>query len=212
MARQAEEIAAAREQVPGIEVLHGVEVDIMRDGSLDFDDELLAGFDIVLASLHDDAGQDGPRLLDRYLRAGPPPGERDHAPLQPDARPVRGLRLRLRPPVRRGCCDRHRAGGGRLPGTPGPRRDLARRAIDLGATLVVDSDGHRSDLALQMQFGVGTARRGWVEPRQYSTLRESQPFALRYSETQPLAQAPGPRPQAPGCRAKLELPAKPRAH
>ena len=55
--------------VPGIEVLHGVEVDIMPDGSLDFDDALLAGFDIVLASLHDDAGHGGPRLLDRYLRA-----------------------------------------------------------------------------------------------------------------------------------------------
>ena len=43
---------------------------------------------------------------------------------------------------------------------------MARRAIARGATLVVDSDCHRADfLARQMQFGVGTARRGWVEPR-----------------------------------------------
>ena len=43
---------------------------------------------------------------------------------------------------------------------------LARRAVSRGVTLVVDSDGHRTDfLGRQMQFGVGTARRGWVEPR-----------------------------------------------
>jgi DNA polymerase (family 10) len=43
---------------------------------------------------------------------------------------------------------------------------LARRAVSRGVTLVVDSDGHRTDvLGRQLQFGIGTARRGWVEPR-----------------------------------------------
>jgi DNA polymerase (family 10) len=43
---------------------------------------------------------------------------------------------------------------------------LARRAATAGVTLVVDSDSHRLDaLGRQMQFGVGTARRGWIEPR-----------------------------------------------
>ena len=165
--RQAEEIAAAREHVPGIELLHGVEVDIMPDGSLDFDDELLAAFDIVLASLHNDAGQDGPQLLDRYLRAvvhplvnvithpsNRTPGgyagyDFDYDRLF-DAAATTGTALEV-------------------DGSPGHLDldgDLARRAIDLGATLVVDSDAHRSDfLAFQMQLGVGTARRGWVEPR-----------------------------------------------
>ena len=54
---QREEIEEVRSQAPGIEILHGVEVDIMPDGSLDFDDETLAGFDIVLASLHDAHGR-----------------------------------------------------------------------------------------------------------------------------------------------------------
>lgn len=165
--RQAAEIAAAREQVPGIEVLHGVEVDIMPDGSLDFDDEVLAGFDIVLASLHDDAGQDGPQLLDRYLRAmvhplvnvithpsNRTPGGYAGYDLDYDrlfeAAATTGTALEV-------------------DGSPGHLDldgDLARRAIDLGATLVVDSDAHRTDfLARQLQFGVGTARRGWAEPR-----------------------------------------------
>src|SRR5690606_16995703 len=51
--RQRDEILDVRERFPGIAILHGIEVDIMKDGTLDFSDEVLAGFDIVLASLHD---------------------------------------------------------------------------------------------------------------------------------------------------------------
>jgi DNA polymerase (family 10) len=43
---------------------------------------------------------------------------------------------------------------------------VARRAVEKGVTVVVDSDCHRAEyLARQMEFGVGTARRGWLEPR-----------------------------------------------
>src|SRR2546428_557585 len=54
--RQAEEIALLRERYPEIAILHGCEVDILPDGRLDFPDRVLAGLDIVLASLHDRAG------------------------------------------------------------------------------------------------------------------------------------------------------------
>jgi len=43
---------------------------------------------------------------------------------------------------------------------------MARRAVVAGVTLVVDSDSHRMDaLGRQMRFGVGTARRGWIQPQ-----------------------------------------------
>jgi len=43
---------------------------------------------------------------------------------------------------------------------------VARRAAAKGVTVVVDSDCHRvENLGRQMEFGVGTARRGWLEPR-----------------------------------------------
>ena len=43
--------------------------------------------------------------------------------------------------------------------------DVARRAAAAGVTIVIDSDCHRAEwLARQMRFGVGTARRGWIEP------------------------------------------------
>ena len=67
--RQRADVEALRERVSGIEILHGIEVDIMKDGSLDFDDPLLETFDIVLASLHDHGGQEGSWLTERYLRA-----------------------------------------------------------------------------------------------------------------------------------------------
>ena len=67
--RQRADIEKVRTRAKRVQVLHGIEVDIMPDGSLDFDDEQLAGFDIVLASLHDQAGQDGAALTERYLRA-----------------------------------------------------------------------------------------------------------------------------------------------
>jgi len=43
---------------------------------------------------------------------------------------------------------------------------LARRAAAAGVKVTIDSDCHRAEwLARQMRFGVGTARRGWIEPR-----------------------------------------------
>ena len=53
LAQQRDAIAAARERHPRITILHGAEVDILRDGSLDFPDNVLESLDVVLASLHD---------------------------------------------------------------------------------------------------------------------------------------------------------------
>jgi DNA polymerase (family X) len=163
---QREEIDALRDRVTGIEVLHGVEVDIMGDGSLDFDDERLSGFDIVLASLHDDQGHDGARLTERYLRAiGNPlvniithPANR--SPAVSPGYDIDFDRV-FRAAVETGTALE-------IDGAPGHLDmdgALAKRAIAAGVTVVVDSDCHRAEaLARQMQFGIGTARRGWVEP------------------------------------------------
>lgn len=165
--RQREEIDRVRAAARGIEVLHGIEVDIMLDGSLDFDDETLGRFDIVLASLHDHGGHDGARLTERYLRAirhplvnvithptNRSPGLSDGYALEFDA-------------LWAASVDTGTAV--EIDGAPGHLDldgALARRAVAAGVTLAVDSDSHRVDaMARQMQFGVGTARRGWIEPR-----------------------------------------------
>jgi DNA polymerase (family X) len=165
--KQAEEIAALRERFGDIAILHGCEVDILPDGRLDFPDRVLERFDIVLASLHEGAGQGPDQLLKRYAAAL-------HHPLvalitHPTNRLV---------PSRAGYdldYDRLFALAAEtgtaveVDGAPAHLDldgTLARRAIEAGATLVVNSDCHRADmLERQMTFGVTTARRGWVEPR-----------------------------------------------
>lgn len=166
VSRQRDEIEAVREGVPNLVVLHGVEVDIMQDGSLDFEDAILERFDIVLASLHDHAGHSGEELTSRYLAAirhplvnvithlaNRSPGFFDGYDLGFerifDAAAESGTALEI-------------------DGAPG-HLDMdgfvARRAVAAGATVTIDSDCHRSDaLARQMRFGIGTARRGWIEP------------------------------------------------
>jgi DNA polymerase (family 10) len=166
IARQRTEIQELRGKVRGIEILHGVEVDIMSDGSLDFDDELLEGFDIVLASLHEAGSDDDARLTGRYLRA-------IHHPLvnvitHPANRaPARSSGYRL--DFERLFAAAVETGTAmEIDGAPGHLDmdgEIARRAAAAGVTIAIDSDCHRIDgLARQMQFGVGTARRGWVEP------------------------------------------------
>lgn len=165
--RQRAEIERLREQIQGITILHGVEVDIMQDGSLDFDDDVLAGFDIVLASLHDHGGQTVETLTSRYLKAMAHPlvNVITHpANRTPTLSPGYDLdfdRL-FAAAVETGTAMEVDGAPGHLDmdGT------LARRAAAAGVTIVIDSDCHRTDaLRRQMRFGVGTARRGWLEPR-----------------------------------------------
>jgi DNA polymerase (family 10) len=173
VAGQRAEIERVRARVRATAVLHGVEVDIMPDGSLDFDDELLAGFDIVLASLHDDAGQDGAALTERYLRAirHPLVNVVTHPANRTPAR-FEGYRIDF------GALFAAAADTGtalEIDGAPGHLDldgALARQAAAAGVTLVIDSDCHRSDgLGRQMRFGVGTARRGWITPGQVLNTR-----------------------------------------
>jgi DNA polymerase (family X) len=165
--RQADEIAELRARHSGIAILHGCEADILPDGRLDFPDRVLEMFDIVLASLHDSAGHSPEQLLRRYMTA------MNHPLVTIITHPSNRL-VPYRPPydldydrlfdssVKTGTVLE-------IDGAPahldmdGP---LARRAIDAGALVCVDSDSHRAEmLDRQMELGLTTARRGWVEPR-----------------------------------------------
>ena len=167
IARQREEIDALRERFPRMTILHGIEVDILPDGRLDFEDAILERFDIVLASLHEHARQGTGQLTRRSIAALRHPlvnvlchpanqlvGHFDGYALDFDAlyaaAAETGTALEI-------------------DGAPS-HMDLdgerARAAVAAGATLSIDSDCHRAPaLARQMRFGVGTARRGWVEAR-----------------------------------------------
>lgn len=171
--RQADEIEGVRERHPDIAILHGCEVDILPNGRLDFPDRVLERFDIVLASLHERAGHDPARLLQRYLAA------MKHPLVAMITHPTNRL-----VPSRPGYdLDYDRLFEGavdtrtvvEVDGSPAHLDldgTLARRAANAGATLAIDSDCHRADLLeRQMELGIVTARRGWIEPRQVLNTR-----------------------------------------
>jgi DNA polymerase (family 10) len=165
--KQADEIARVREQYPDIAILHGCEVDILPDGRLDFPDKALEALDIVLASLHERAGHGPDQLMKRYASAMSHPLVTLITHPTNRLVPGRGgydldydrlfaLAAETRTVLEIDGAPSHLD----LPGA------LARRAIAAGATVAIDSDCHRSDLLRrQMDLGIATARRGWVEPR-----------------------------------------------
>jgi DNA polymerase (family 10) len=164
---QRAEIDMVRRYFPSMRILHGIEVDIMKDGTLDFDNEILEGFDIVLASLHDHGGQSGRELTERYLSAIASPyvdvitHPMGRAPAVWSGYDVDFDRI-FEAAATSGTAME-------IDGAPGHLDmdgALARRAAAAGVTIVVDSDCHRAEwLGRQMRFGVATARRGWIEPR-----------------------------------------------
>jgi DNA polymerase (family 10) len=169
---QTEEIAALNERVRGIRVLAGVEVDIRADGSLDFPDEVLAGRDWVMASIH--SGFDGPseRLTARLVAAmenphvdciGHPTGRKINRrpPYELDFERV------LEAAVETGTFLEINAQPDRL--------DLvdthARAAAEAGVGIVVSTDAHRLHELDNLELGVAQARRGWLTAEQVVNTR-----------------------------------------
>ncbi len=156
-------IRAAAAKAAGIHVWAGAEVDIKPDGSLDYDDDLLAELDWVVASVHQGQGKDIAHNTQRTIAAirnpyvnvvAHPTGrlinERDAMPLDVDAvaraAAETGTALEINASTYRlDLKDQHAA--------------LAQQR---GAMLCIDTDAHAIDQFDQMRFGVITARRGGV--------------------------------------------------
>jgi DNA polymerase (family 10) len=164
LAQQAEVRKVDAEMNGSIRVFHGSEVEIRADGALDFPDEILTQLDFVVASLHVSLRQPREQITARLLNAirnphidliGHPRGQLipDRAPADLDMDAV---------------FDAARAAGIALEINANPARlDLeaqyARRAVELGIPLCIDSDAHHpADMDL-LHYGIRTARRGWVQ-------------------------------------------------
>jgi DNA polymerase (family 10) len=183
--RQIERIHAADERIEGIRLLAGSEVNIHPDGSLDYEDELLAQLDWVVGSLHSAFRTPEKEQTERMIRAI------EHPLLDAVGHPTGRLIERREPyPIDIDAVAEAAARTGtflEINGNP-DRRDLneinARRAVDLGATLVIDSDAHGRETLRNIEYGVFTARRAWLTAADVANTRtwaelESRPKRAR---------------------------------
>ncbi len=157
--------APAETSPEGFRLLHGCELEIRADGDLDLADEVLARFDLVVASLHVARRQPRAQLTARVMRAiesphvdviAHPAGRmiQDRDDLDLDWEAVFEAAARTGTILE-------------MNGSP-HRLDLsaerARRAVAAGCRLSIDSDAHRTEELDDVRFGVWQARRAWVEP------------------------------------------------
>jgi DNA polymerase (family 10) len=154
----------AMERRAGITLLHGTELNIQPDGSLDWDDEFLTGFDITVASVHSAFRQSRHAMTARLLRAIEHPGVNVIG--HPSGRSI-GHRPAIdvdwdeifRAASRTGTALEINAFPDRLDLDDG----LIRRAHRAGVRFAISTDAHVVPHLDYMRFGVATAQRGWAE-------------------------------------------------
>ncbi len=164
--RQQAEIDEVSARVKGIRLFKGIECDILADGSLDYEDDVLAGFDYVVASVHSYFKQSREEMTARIVQAIRHPAVTmlGHATgrllLRREGYQV-DLEAVLQAAAEAGTLIEINAHPQRL--------DLdwvhCKRAKALGVRLVINPDAHSTrDIALY-HYGVDVARRGWLEKK-----------------------------------------------
>jgi DNA polymerase (family 10) len=164
--KQMEEIDRLNGELKGIAVLKGIEVDILEDGNLDLPDSVLEKLDLVIGSIHSQFKFPSDRQTERVLRA------MDHPHFSIFAHPTGRLLLEREPyeidlprvirhAAQRGCCLELNSHPLRL--------DLSdtfcRMAKSEGALVCINTDAHGTMDLDYMVYGVGQARRGWLEKK-----------------------------------------------
>ena len=163
LAQQIKEIHKINARLKGITLLAGAEVDILAEGNLDFEDELLADLDFVVASIHSALGSARERVTMRTLKAMDNPcvtcighptgrliGQREAMDLDMPAviehAAQTGTALEVNSdPSRLDLKDVH-----------------CKMAIEAGVKLAIDTDAHSTGSLGLIPFGVATAARGWA--------------------------------------------------
>ena len=161
-ARQVREL---NENGLGIRVFSGIECDILKDGALDLANDALAELDVVIGSVHSHMNLEPTEMTDRLLRAlecpqlkvlGHPTGRllMQREPFAFDFERIVGEA------VKRGVWFEINASPERLD----LNGSLARTAKSRGAKFTISTDAHHPKHLHNMEYGVLTARRGWLGP------------------------------------------------
>jgi len=163
---QREAVEEARERFGDrITILHGNEVDILADGSLDYDDDVLAWLDIVVASPHTSTNQDSRAATERLVRAIANP--RVNIIGHPTGRLI-SRRQGMEPAMDEVIAAAVEHDVALEINAHWLRLDLrdthVRAAVDAGCKIAIDCDVHRARDFDNIRYGVATARRGWLPP------------------------------------------------
>lgn len=184
LAQQIEAIDAANKRMEGFTLLKGAEVDILEDGRLDLPDDILQRLDLCVCSVHTRFKLSRQQQTERILMAmdnpyctvlGHPSGRLlgSREPYDLDMDQI------LNKAEATGCCIEINSQPDRL--------DLAdthcKAAKDMGITLVISSDAHRPSGLQAVRYGIGQARRGWLEPRDVLNTRPLQDLWKRLKRT-----------------------------
>jgi DNA polymerase (family 10) len=169
---QIERVRGLNAELDGFDVLIGTETNVLTDGSLDYDDELLAELDWVVASVHTSFGMSEKEMTARMVAAI------EHPLVDVIGHPT-GRKIETRTPyaldveaVIEAAARTHTM----LEINAAPdRRDLneinARAAAEAGVLIAVSSDAHSVRNLALMRFGIATARRAWLTPAQVANTR-----------------------------------------
>jgi len=159
-------IREKNETISGVTILAGSEVDILPDGTLDYDDELLAMLDIVVASPHAALQQSPEDATKRLLAAIEHPLV--HIIGHPTGRII-NKRKGLEPDIPTLVAAAVECDTALELNANSYRLDLkdthVRAACEGGAVIAINTDAHRPEDFDQLQYGILTARRGWAEPK-----------------------------------------------
>jgi DNA polymerase (family X) len=162
VAEQLVEVRRLNSELAPFRILHGTEMEIRADGSLDYPDQLLASFDVVVASVHTARGQSSEQLTRRTLAAI----ENEHVDVV--AHPT-GRIVNRRDPVALDwplVFEAAARTGTALELNGSPRLDLddtlARAAAQAGVRLTAASDAHRTEELDQLRYALDMARRAWL--------------------------------------------------
>lgn len=160
--RQNEEIKALNEKYDEIDIYSGIEMDILPDGRLDYDDEVLARLDYVIAAIHQSFNQSQDEIMQRLENACRNPYVRHIA--HPTGRII-GKRPGYEPDIDR-LCEIAAETNTILEINANPKRlDLNAETVKKhpNVKLTINTDAHHVDHLEFMKYGIATAQKGFVK-------------------------------------------------
>jgi len=162
--KQREEIDILNEKYPDIHIFAGVEMDILPDARLDFNDDFLKKMDFVIGAIHSSFNQSEEQIMERLYAALDNPYISIIA--HPTGRLI-GRREGYKVNVDK-LIERAKETNTALEINANPNRlDLSaqwvRKAQALGVILAINTDAHSYKMLNHMKYGVGVARKGWIQ-------------------------------------------------